>query len=75
MLCSGKCFKCGAHRHIAADWRVPEASQLSIQETIWRSIAARALGNFNCGNAVQIDIVFEDEYVQQEQGKGQGSSV
>jgi hypothetical protein len=34
-----------------------------------------ALGNFNCGNAVQIDIAFEDEYMQQEQGKGQGSSV
>ncbi|KAG1811119.1 uncharacterized protein BJ212DRAFT_1302034 [Suillus subaureus] len=55
---------------------VPEASQLVIQEKIWHSIAAQELGNFNRGLAMQIDLMFEDEYAQQwEQGKGQGLSV
>ncbi|KAG1767887.1 hypothetical protein EV702DRAFT_1203546 [Suillus placidus] len=39
----------------------PEASQLAIQEKIWRSIAARELGNFNRGLAMQIDLMFEDK--------------
>ncbi|KAG2748795.1 hypothetical protein P692DRAFT_201714292 [Suillus brevipes Sb2] len=76
MICSGECFKCGAHGHMAAECRVPEPSQLAIQEKIWRSIAAKTLGNYNRNTAVQIDVAFEDEYTQQwEQGKGQGSSV
>lgn len=32
MICSGECFQCGAHGHIAAECPTPEASQLSIQE-------------------------------------------
>ncbi|KAG2125442.1 hypothetical protein DEU56DRAFT_759259 [Suillus clintonianus] len=76
MICSGECFKCGSHGHIAGVCPAPTTSQLSIQEKIWRSIAARELGNFNRGLATQIDLMFEDEYVHQwEQGKGQGSSM
>ena len=78
MICSGECFKCGAHGHIAANCPTPEASQLPIQEKIWRSITARNLGGFNRAYATQIALMFEDEYAQQwelEQGKGQGSSV
>ncbi|KAG1784673.1 uncharacterized protein HD556DRAFT_1451522 [Suillus plorans] len=76
MICSGECFKCGSHGHIAGACPAPEASQLVIQEKIWRSIAARELGNFNQGHATQIDLMFEEEYAQRwEQGKGQGSSV
>jgi hypothetical protein len=76
MICLGECFKCGSHGHIAGACPAPEASQLVIQEKIWCSIAAWELGNFNRGVAMQIDLMFEDEYTQQwEQGKGQGSSV
>lgn len=75
MICSGECFKCGAHGHRSAECPVPETSQLPIQERIWRSLAARALGNFNRANAVQIDVAFEEEYAQWDQGKGPGSSV
>ncbi|KAG2749750.1 hypothetical protein P692DRAFT_201673939, partial [Suillus brevipes Sb2] len=42
-ICSGECFKCGAHGHRSAECPVPETSQLPIQERIWRSLAARAL--------------------------------
>ncbi|KIK39080.1 hypothetical protein CY34DRAFT_89856 [Suillus luteus UH-Slu-Lm8-n1] len=76
MICSGECFKCGSHGHIAGACPAPEASQLLIQEKIWRSIAVRELGNYNRGHATQIDLLLEDEFIQQwEQGKGQGSSV
>jgi len=47
MICSGECFRCGVHGHRSAECPVPETSQLPFQEKIWRSIAARALGNFN----------------------------
>lgn len=30
MICSGECFRCGTHWHMAADCRVPEALQLII---------------------------------------------
>ncbi|KAG2126350.1 uncharacterized protein EDB93DRAFT_1109684 [Suillus bovinus] len=75
MICSGECFKCSAHGHMSVDCRVPEASQLPFQEKIWRSLAARALGNFNRMNATQINVVFEEEYVQWDQGKGSGSDL
>jgi hypothetical protein len=62
MICSGECFRCGVHGHRSAECPVPEISQLPIQEKIWRSIAARALGNFNQANATQVNIAFEEEY-------------
>jgi hypothetical protein len=75
MICSGECFRCSVHRHRSAECLVPETSQLPIQEKIWRSIAARALGNFNRANATQVNIAFKEEYAQWDQGKGLGSSV
>ncbi|KAG1824585.1 uncharacterized protein BJ212DRAFT_1295721 [Suillus subaureus] len=65
MICSGECFRYEVHGHIMAECPIPEASQLSLQEKIQCSITAYLLGNFNQGQAVQIALVFEDEYVQQ----------
>ncbi|KAG1818677.1 uncharacterized protein BJ212DRAFT_1268837, partial [Suillus subaureus] len=74
MICSGECFKCSAHGHRSAECPIPEMSQLPIQERIWRSLAARALGRFNRANTVQINVAFEEEY-EWDQGKGPGLSV
>jgi hypothetical protein len=76
-ICSGECFRCGAHGHISPDCQVPQDAQLTKNETIWRGICTRTLGTFNRATAPQVNVVFEGAYIHEveDQGKGEGSSV
>lgn len=78
-ICSGECFRCGAHGHISPACPLPPDAQLPKNETIWRSICMRTLGTFNRAAAPQISINFvtEDVYTPGEwdQGNGNGSLV
>lgn len=76
-ICSGECFRCGAHGHISPACPLPPDAQLPKNETIWRSICMRTLGTFNRAVAPQISINFvtEDAYTPDawDQGNGNGS--
>lgn len=76
-ICSGECFRCGAHSHISPDCQVPQDAQLMKNETIWRGICSRTLGTFNRATAPQVNVVFDGAYLHEveDQGKGEGSSV
>ena len=73
-ICSGECFRCGAHGHIGPECQVPVDDQLLKNESIWRGLSMRMLGTFNRATAPQINIILDNAYTG-EQGKGSGSSV
>lgn len=76
-ICSGECFRCGAHGHISPACQLPPDAQLPKNETIWRGICTRILGTYNRATAVQVNYVLEEIFTPEvmEQGKGQGSLV
>ncbi|KAG1854360.1 hypothetical protein C8R48DRAFT_590732 [Suillus tomentosus] len=76
-ICSGECFRCGAHGHISPACQLPPDAQLPKNETIWRGICTRTLGTYNRATAVQVNYVLEEIFAPEaaEQGKGQGSLV
>jgi hypothetical protein len=74
LICSGECFRCGAHGHIGPECQMPLDNQLPKNESIWRGLSTRMLGTFNRATAPQINIVFNNVYAE-EQGKEIGSSV
>ncbi|KAG2063863.1 hypothetical protein BDR04DRAFT_1036925, partial [Suillus decipiens] len=73
-ICSGECFRCGAHGHIGRECQIPVNDQLPKNESIWRGLSTRTLGTFNRAMALQINIMFDNAYGG-EQGKGRGLSV
>ncbi|KAG1781382.1 hypothetical protein EV702DRAFT_1248390 [Suillus placidus] len=76
-ICSGECFRCGAHGHIGPACELPPEAQLLKSETIWRGICMRTLGTFNRATAPQVNYMLEEVYTPDaaEQGKGNGSSA
>ncbi|KIK35640.1 hypothetical protein CY34DRAFT_27589, partial [Suillus luteus UH-Slu-Lm8-n1] len=46
-ICSGECFRCGAHGHIGPECQMPVDDQLPKNESIWRGLSSRILGTFN----------------------------
>jgi hypothetical protein len=73
-ICSGECFRCGAHGYIGPEFQVPVDNQLLKNESIWRGLSTRVLGMFNQVTAPQINIIFDNVYAG-EQGKENRSSV
>jgi DNA-binding protein H-NS len=69
-ICSGECFRCGAHGHIGPRCPIPRDAQLPKNESIWRSNCTRILGTFNRAIAPQVNLVMEETL---EQGNGSGS--
>ncbi|KAG2148801.1 hypothetical protein DEU56DRAFT_729900 [Suillus clintonianus] len=69
-ICSGECFRCGAHGHIGPMCPLPTDAQLPKNESIWRSNCTRILGTFNRTTAPQINFVVDGTA---DQGNGNGS--
>ncbi|KAG2742821.1 hypothetical protein P692DRAFT_201724556 [Suillus brevipes Sb2] len=74
-ICSGKCFRCGAHGHIGPACELPPDAQLPKSESIWRGLCTRILGTFNRGTAPQVNYMLDEAYITEiaEQGNGSGS--
>jgi hypothetical protein len=55
-VCSGECYRCGTHAHIAARCPVPQghANHLSAEESRWRVLCASTLGQVNRATGVQV---------------------
>ncbi|KAG1812772.1 uncharacterized protein BJ212DRAFT_1276045, partial [Suillus subaureus] len=53
-ICSGECFRCGAHGHIRPRCPIPADAQLPKNESIWHSNCTQILGTFNRATAPQI---------------------